>query len=62
MVRVELAAQRLVAISLGTERVPAGRSTLPPDHPPGPEEGGSDLTALAHLSPIPVRNRNKPLT
>ena len=48
LIHVELDTQRLVAVSPETVCVPAGRTALPPGHPPGGEESSSHLTSPAH--------------
>lgn len=62
MIHVEPDTQRLVAISLKTEYVPAGRTALPPGHPPGREESSSRLPCPAHPSPRDKIPRNTPFT
>lgn len=61
-IHVELDAQRLAAISLHTERVPAGRTALPPGRPPGREDSSSHLPCPAHPSSHGKIPRNTPFT
>lgn len=60
LIHVELDTQRLAAISLKTEYVPAGRTALPPGHPPRGEESHSHLSLPAPPSPHNGSPRNTP--